>query len=70
MSSKEVDPIDEADRIEQAINDKRIAVIRSKVAELKTSNPLGSCWHCGENTGHERRWCDRYCSDMWVMENE
>lgn len=45
----------------------KLEEMQIKAARIKvvTDNPSGQCWHCGEDTGKKRRWCDAYCCKRW-----
>lgn len=67
---KEPDILDMAARFTQEAADRAINAIRQEAAKIRTDNPSGECWHCGEDIGTERRWCNVSCRDAYEASNE
>ena len=49
---------------DQAETLRKIAINNAR-RKINTANPIGTCWHCGEKTGKERRWCNADCCSDW-----
>jgi hypothetical protein len=58
--------MDEADKASiQQQNLIDAAIKRTAKTKIDTGNVLGVCWNCGDETGHECRWCNAQCRDSW-----
>jgi hypothetical protein len=66
----EPDKLDEAASLTQENTDRAVSNIRVAAKAIDTRNPLGTCWNCGDVTGHERRFCDADCRDDWNRDYE
>jgi hypothetical protein len=65
----EADNLDQASRVTQEFADREVRRISAEAAKIDTTNPSGECLFCYEPTGHDRRWCDAECRDLWCVAN-
>jgi hypothetical protein len=59
------DPMDEMDRVQDAVDEMRAYFIESVRAHRPTLPPTGECFYCGKPLGGGLRWCDAECRDEW-----
>ena len=58
---------DEIDASTEQAEKELTKLIARRPAPYKPLNMSGVCFHCGESTGQERRWCNAHCRDTWEL---
>lgn len=58
------DQTENAEWLEQSERDYMIKKAQ-EAAQAVPVNELGHCWQCDEKVPDTRRFCDRYCADLW-----